>query len=128
MKQLKKEYREKSGLELAALCTKIALDAKAEDPVVLDVRGKASFTDYFIILSGRSTRHVQGIAEGIEGELRAKRVNATSAEGLQEGQWVLLDFDDVVVHIFYHEQRQFFDLEGLWHNADRLDIDELIEE
>ncbi len=128
MKQLKKEYREKSGLELAALCTKIALDAKAEDPVVLDVRGKASFTDYFIILSGRSTRHVQGIAESIEGALSAKRVSATSAEGLQEGQWVLLDFNDVVVHVFYHEQRKFFDLEGLWHNADRLDIDELIEE
>lgn len=128
MKQLKKEHREKTGLELASLCAKVAADAKAEDLVVLDVTGKASFTEYFVIMSGRSTRHVQGLAETIEGELRSKRVKASTAEGLQEGMWVLLDFDDVVVHIFYHEQREFYDLEGLWHNADKLDLDELIED
>lgn len=128
MKQLKKEHRDKSGREIAALCAKVALDAKAEEVNVLDVTGKASFTDFFVIMSGRSTRHVQGLAETIEGELRSKRVKASKAEGLQEGMWVLLDFDDVVVHIFYHEQRKFYDLDGLWHNADKLDIDELIEE
>ena len=82
----------------------------------------ASFTDYFVIMTGRSTRHVQGLAEAIDGALSNKRVKATHAEGLQEGLWVLLDLDDVIVHIFYHEQRKFYDLDGLWHDAKRVDI------
>ncbi|KGO33947.1 MAG: ribosome silencing factor [Desulfoprunum sp.] len=122
MKQLKKEHRDKSGMEIARLCATIAQDTKAEDLVILDVRGIASFTDYFVIMTGRSTRHVQGLAEAIERELSNKRVKATHAEGLQEGLWVLLDLDDVIVHIFYHEQRKFYDLDGLWHDAKRVDI------
>ena len=121
MKILKKGYAEKEGMELAAACSRIARETKAEDLVVLDVRGLASFTDYFVIMSGRSTRHVQGLAEAIEGELRAKRVNSKHSEGLSEGLWVLLDFGDVVAHIFYHESRSFYDLEGLWHDAPRID-------
>jgi ribosome-associated protein len=114
MKQIKSEYREKSGHELAQICSRTALDTKAEELVILDVRGLTTFTEYFVIMNGKSTRHVQALAEAIEGELRSKRVKASNAEGLQEGMWVLLDFDDVVVHIFYHEQRKFYDLEGLW--------------
>ena len=105
MRTLKKQYAETSGRELAATCARIALDTKAEDLVVLDVRGLASFTDYFVIMSGRSTRHVQGLAEAIEAELRAKRISSKHSEGLREGLWVLLDFGDVVVHVFYHESR-----------------------
>ena len=101
-------------------------DVKAQDLVVLDVRGIASFTDYFIIMSGQSTRHVQGLAEAIEEELRAKRASSKHSEGLRDGLWVLLDLGDVVVHAFYHEQRSFYDLEGLWHDAPRLDVDELL--
>lgn len=122
MQQLKKEYREHSGQELAAVCARIALDTKAEELTVLDVRGQASFTDYFVIMSGRSTRHVQALAEAIEAELNSKRVSSRHAEGLQEGLWVLLDFGDAVVHIFYKEQRAFYNLEGLWHDAPRLDL------
>lgn len=117
MKQIKKEYREKPGEELAQICAEAALDTKAEDLVILDVRGLTTFTEFFVIMSGKSTRHVQALAEAIEGRLRSKRISAAKAEGLQEGNWVLLDFDDVVAHIFYHEQRQFFDLEGLWSQA-----------
>lgn len=117
MKLIKKEYRDKSGEELAQICAQVALDNKAEDVVIVDVRGLTSFTDHFVIMSGRSTRHVQGLAETIESTLRSKRIKASSAEGMQDGIWVLLDFDDVVVHIFYHEQRDFYDLEGLWHEA-----------
>lgn len=124
MKLLKKEYADKEGRELAATCAHIARETKAEDLVILDVRGLASFTDYFVIMSGRSTRHVQGLAEAIEGELRAKRVSSKHSEGLQEGLWVLLDFGDVVTHIFYHESRSFYDLEGLWHDAPRIDPDD----
>ncbi len=123
MKKLKVEHRDKSGLELAQACAKAALDSKAEDLVILDVQGLSSFTDYFVIMNGRSTRHVQGLAEVVEGELRSKRVKATHAEGLQDGMWVLLDFDEVVVHIFYYDQRDFYDLEGLWHEAQRIQPD-----
>lgn len=123
MKQLKKEHRDKDSRELAEICAQVALDAKGEDVVILDVTGLASFTDYFIVMSGRSTRHVQGLAEAIEGEMRSKRVKTSNAEGIQEGMWVLLDFDDVVVHIFYHEQRDFYDLEGLWHDAVRIELE-----
>nr|WP_320009982.1 ribosome silencing factor [uncultured Desulfobulbus sp.] len=126
MRRLKKEYSQFEGQELAAACARVALDTKAEDLCVLDVRGLASFTDYFVIMSGRSTRHVQGLAEAIETELSSKRVNSKNAEGLRDGMWVLLDFGDVVVHIFYHEQRSFYDLEGLWHDAPRLELDQLL--
>ena len=126
MRKLKKEHSEKSGQELASICAGVALDTKAEDLLVLDLRGLSSFTDYFVIMSGRSTRHVQGLAEAIEGELRSKRVSTKHSEGLREGLWVLLDFNDVVVHIFYHESRLFYDLEGLWHDAPRIEADELL--
>lgn len=124
MRKIKKEYRDKSGLEIAKACAQVALDTKAENVVLLDVRGLSSFTDYFVIMSGRSTRHVQGLAETIESELRSKRVKTSTAEGLQEGMWVLLDFDDVVVHIFYHDQREFYDLEGLWHDAVKIQLED----
>ena len=123
MKQIKEAYRDKSGHELAQVCSQAALDTKAEELVILDVRGLTTFTEYFVIMNGRSTRHVQALAEAIEGKLRSKRVKASRAEGLQEGLWVLLDFDDVVVHIFYHEQRKFYDLEGLWADAKVVDVD-----
>ena len=123
MKLIKKEFISKSGFELAQICATAALDTKAEDLVILDVRGLATFTDYFVIMSGKSTRHVQALAEAIESTLRSKRVKESSAEGLAEGLWVLLDFDDVVVHIFYHEQRKFYNLEGLWSDAKLVDAE-----
>ena len=126
MRHLKKDYAEKEGRDLAAACVRIALETKAEDLVVLDVRGLASFTDYFVIMSGRSTRHVQGLAEAISEELRAKRISSKYSEGMREGLWVLLDFGDVVAHIFYHESRTFYDLEGLWHDAPRISPEELL--
>lgn len=111
---------------MAAVCARIAAETKAEDLVVLDVRGLASFTDYFVIMSGRSTRHVQGLAEAIAAELHAKRVSSKHSEGLREGLWALLDFGQVVVHIFYHENRSFYDLEGLWHDAPKIEVDALL--
>lgn len=122
MKQIKKEYQNLSGVELARVCAKAALDTKAEDLLILDVRGLTSFTEYFLIMNGTSTRHVQALAETIEAQLRSKRIKSSTAEGLREGMWVLLDFDDVVVHIFYHEQRKFYDLEGLWAAGKRIEL------
>lgn len=124
MQQVKKKHRKKSGEELARLCVKAALEKKAEDPVIIDVRKLCSFTDFFVILTGRSTRHVQGLAETIEAELRTKKLSTSNAEGLKEGTWVLLDYSDVVVHIFYAETRRFYDIEGLWHDAPRIPLDD----
>ncbi len=123
MKQIKKEYQDKPGHELAQICARAALNTKAEELVILDVRGLTTFTDYFLIMNGTSTRHVQALAEAIESQLRSKRVKTSNAEGLREGMWVLLDFDDVVVHIFYHEQRKFYDLEGLWADGKNVEIE-----
>ncbi len=124
MKKVQKKHRDKSSLKLARAIARTALDKKAEDLVILDVRGLASFTDFFVIMSGRSTRHVQGLAEAVDAELGNKRISSSNTEGLQEGLWVLLDYNDVVVHVFYAESRNFYDLEGLWHDAPRLDPDE----
>ena len=123
MQQVKKKHRKKSSIELARFCAQVAVDKKAEDLVILDVRGLCSFTDFFVIISGRSSRHVQGLAEAIETELRSKRLSTSSSEGLAEGTWVLLDYSDVVVHIFYSETRKFYDIEGLWHDAPRISLD-----
>lgn len=123
MKRLKKEHQDKSGLELAQICARVALDHKAEDLIILDVHELTSFTDYFVIMSGRSTRHVQGLADSIEKEFSSKRISNKFCEGLQEGLWVLLDYNDVVVHIFYKETRGFYDLDGLWHDAPRIDVE-----
>ncbi len=128
MKKLKEKYTDKPGLELAEACARAALDAKAENLVVLDVRGLATFTDYFVIMDGRSTRHVQGIADAVNDEMSKKRVKASQTEGLQDGMWVLLDYEDVVVHIFYYDQRDFYNLEGLWYDAKKVEIKNTPEE
>jgi ribosome-associated protein len=124
MQQIKKKHRRKNSRELAKFCAQAAIDKKAEDPIILDVRKLCSFADFFVIISGRSTRHVQGLAESIEAELRNKRLSTYNAEGLNEGSWVLLDYNDVVVHIFYSETRKFYDIEGLWHDAPRISLDD----
>ena len=124
MQQIKKKYRRKSSRELAKLCARTAQEHKAENPVILDVRKLSSFTDFFVIISGRSTRHVQGLAEAIASEMRSKKLSSATAEGLNEGTWVLLDYNDVVVHIFYTETRKFYDIEGLWHDAPRITLED----
>ena len=125
MEKLKKAFVEKSALEVATILYEVANDNKAEDMVLLDVKKISGFADYFLIMNGRSTRHVQGLAGALEQKLSRKRLLSSKAEGLDEGHWVLLDFNDVIVHIFYHEERQVFDLEGLWHDAPRVDLTKL---
>jgi ribosome-associated protein len=124
MQQIKKKHLRKTSKEIARLCVRTALDKKAENPVILDVRKLCSFTDFFVIISGRSTRHVQGLAEAIEAELRSKRLSTSRAEGINEGPWVLLDYNDIVIHIFYTETRKFYDIEGLWHDAPRISLED----
>ena len=123
MKKVHKDFQDASSLELARFAAQAALDKKAEDLVVLDVRGLSSFTDFFVIMSGRSTRHVQGLAQAVDAALRHKNVKDGNTEGLNEGHWVLLDYNDVIVHIFYNEDRSFYDIEGLWHDAPRVEME-----
>ena len=122
MKKVHKDFQDASSLELARFAALAALDKKAEDLVVLDVRGLSSFTDFFVIMSGRSTRHVQGLAQAVDAVLRHKNVKDGNTEGLNEGHWVLLDYNDVIVHIFYSEDRSFYNIEGLWHDAPIVEI------
>jgi|GEM_PF-367358 len=121
MKNIQKKYRELPPEELLRIICQVADRQKAQDLLVLDVRGLASFADYFVLMSGTSTRHVQGLADVIDGEIGSKRMKSGDTEGLIDGNWVLLDYNDIVVHIFYHESRRYYDLEGLWHDAPRLD-------
>jgi ribosome-associated protein len=121
MKKIQKKYRELPTEELLRIICQVADRQKAQDLLVLDVRGLASFADYFVLMSGTSTRHVQGLADVIDGEIGSKRMKSGGTEGLSDGQWVLLDYNEIIVHIFYHESRLHYDLEGLWHDAPRID-------
>lgn len=98
------------------------LGRKAVDVAVLDVRGLTSIADAFIICSGRSSRQVTAIAEHVERELRNRKIKPLSVEGAKEGQWVLLDYGYVIIHVFFESVRRFYDLEGLWTDARRLKI------
>lgn len=124
MKKVHKDIQDASSLEVARLAALAALDKKAENLVILDVRGLSSIADFFVIMSGRSTRHVQGLSQAVDAALRHKNVKDGNTEGLNEGHWVLLDYNDVIVHIFYSEDRSFYDIEGLWHDAPRVEIDQ----
>lgn len=104
-----------------------ALGRKAIDLVLLDVRNVTDVADVFMICSGRSHRQVSAIAEHIERDLRKNGVKPLSVEGVKEGHWALLDYGDVIVHVFYEPIRQFYDIEGLWADAGRIDVETLAE-
>jgi ribosome-associated protein len=104
------------------LCLKAAIEKKAQDPVLLELKGIASFTDYFLLCSGKSDRQVQAIAQAIEEVLKKKGIQPIGQEGMREGRWILIDYEDVVVHIFLEPVRKFYDLEGLWIDAPRVDL------
>ena len=112
------------GIELVRAIGGQLIDKKAERIVVLDVKAQQTFCDYIIVCHGNSDRHVQALAAGaIEG---LKRIGSPplGAEGIGMGHWVLVDFGDVVVHAFYAPVRDYYDLEGLWAEAERVDLKE----
>lgn len=102
------------------LYVEATLGKKAQGVVVLDVSGLTSIADTFIICSGRSNRQVRAIAEHIERFLKKKGIRPLSVEGKGEDHWVLMDYGDIIIHIFYSETRRFYDLEGLWSDAKRI--------
>ena len=101
-----------------------AQDRKALDMTVLDLEGTSSFTSYFLICSGTSTRHVQGICDAIVEQLETTGFTPAHIEGYSRADWILLDCFDFVVHIFVERTRRFYDLERLWKNAPRLPVPE----
>lgn len=102
------------------LAVRIIVADKGLDPVVLKVKDLCSFADYFIICAGTSRRHVSALAQHLEEALALAGIKPLGEEGVQEGQWVLLDYNDVVIHLFLEELREFYNLEGLWVEALRI--------
>lgn len=115
---------ELSGQEIAESVANAALDRKANDIVILDLRDLSSFTDYFVICSGNSDTHVEGIANIIEEKLDEQDVKLWHREGERNSTWILLDYIDVIVHIFTKGAREFYGLERLWGDAPRTEISE----
>jgi ribosome-associated protein len=100
------------------------VDKKARDVLVLDLQGLTTITDYFVICSGESTTQVKAITEEIEERFHAEGVKPLGIEGLSHGHWVLMDYNDVIIHIFEEETRKFYELEKLWIDAKRTSIEQ----
>lgn len=111
------------ALEGAKAALEAALDKKALEPSLLDVRALCSYTEYILMVSGRSDRQVDAIADAVTDAVRALGRRPLGVEGVASGQWALLDFGDLVVHVFLHPVRQHYDLESLWHEAPRVPIE-----
>lgn len=132
--QSKKESlpQQLDALNKSLLCVRLVRSRRAKDVVVLDLRARVSFADYFVICTGLSDRQVQAIVQYLEKELSVYHFRPRSIEGYTKGQWVLIDYDDVIVHVFQKPMREFYDLEGLWSDAPTVslppDTEEEIEE
>jgi ribosome-associated protein len=112
------------SLDKSKLCLKIILERKAIDPVMLEIGGFTTIADFFLIASGSSTRQVQAISRHLDKRMREEGCRSYGIEGDQEGHWVLMDYGDVIVHLFYQPYREYYDLEGLWIEAPRLNPQE----
>jgi ribosome-associated protein len=108
--------------DLALVVATAALEKKALAVEILDVVGKVDYADFLVLMTGRSSRQVDALAQSIEEACAKKKKRALSVEGLPAAAWVLLDFGDVVVHIFQEDSRGLYDIEGLWLDAARLPV------
>jgi ribosome-associated protein len=110
--------------EKTQLCCEAAQAKKAFDLVLLDLRQFSYVTDYFMLCSGSSTVQVKAITDAIDGSLKKEGIYPLGKEGYNEARWILLDYNDLVVHIFYDETRRFYDLERLWGEVSIIRIEE----
>ena len=108
--------------EAVKIAARAASDKKATDLVVLDLRNAASFTEYFLICTGASTRQVQAISNAVEETLLKSGKRPLHIEGYSSAEWILLDYGDFIVHVFSPASRRFYDLERLWRDAPRVEI------
>ncbi|HSB10557.1 MAG TPA: ribosome silencing factor [Blastocatellia bacterium] len=121
----KTESRQRSSIEPEAavmLAAHAATEKKATDLVLLDLRKIASFTEYFLICSGASSRQVQAVSNAIEETLLKRGKRPLHIEGYSSAEWILLDYGDFIVHVFSHASRKFYDLERLWRDARRVEV------
>jgi ribosome-associated protein len=107
-----------------AKAVRAALDKKASDILVLDLRDTPAFTDFFVLCSGQSTRQVKAIADGVEEALRAAKVRPAHVEGYDRAEWILMDYFTFIVHVFTPQTRVFYSLERLWGDAERIEVGE----
>ena len=106
------------------IAARAATDKKATDLAVLDLREIASFTEYFLICTGASTRQVQAISNSVEEALLKNAKRPLHIEGYSSAEWILLDYGDLIVHVFSQASRRFYDLERLWRDAPRVEVKE----
>ena len=111
------------SIDKTKLCFKIIMERKAVDPVMFEVEHLTSISDYFLIASGSSSRQVQAISRHLQKRMREEGFRTNGVEGEQEGHWILMDYGDVIVHLFYQPYREFYDLEGLWVEAPRVPLE-----
>lgn len=116
------QVHEDISLEKALVGAKAVIEKKAENVKILNLTDLSSFTDYFVICSGTSPRQVQSIADSVEFAMSSIGYELMSAEGYSDGRWVLMDFGDMVVHIFLDALREYYDLENLWADAPRIKV------
>jgi ribosome-associated protein len=118
-----KPVRDVSDAQRMALAAAAAaLDKKAMGVEIIDVAGKVDYADYLVLMTGHADRHVAAIADAVDEALGKQGWHAISIEGLPRGQWVLIDFVDIVVHVFLAETRSLYDLDGLWMDAKRVRV------
>jgi ribosome-associated protein len=110
------------SLDKALLCMKIIKERKAVDPILFEVGPMTDLSDYFIIAGGNSSRQVQAISQHVARRMREEGFRPYGVEGEHEGHWVLMDYGDLVIHVFYQPVREFYDLEGLWIEAPRVEM------
>lgn len=109
--------------ERALLCAELALDKKAEEVRILEISPLTTIADYMVLATGQSDRQVQAIAENIRKGLK-KYGKAQDVEGITEGRWAVIDYGDVIVHVFHEEMRKLYDMDGLWSQATRIEPSE----
>ena len=112
-----------SAEQKVRLAARAALDKKAADLIVLDVQGVSSIADYFLVCSGKSRPHLKTIAEAIREELKSEGTRPLHAEGVAESGWVLLDYGDVLMHVFLEDTRAYYALERLWGDAPSVPVE-----
>ncbi len=107
-------------MNLAKSIAGFALDKKATEVTILDMRKVANFCDYFVICTGNSDRHVKAIADGIEAELESEGVNVPKMQGARDARWIVIDLGHIIVHVFEKQTRGFYGLEYLWQDAKKV--------
>lgn len=112
----------KNSEKILELVVKTADDKIAEEIVALDVRGLTGISDFFVIMQGRNEKHVQAIVDAVEESVHKNGISIKNVEGKQTGTWILLDLNDVIVHVFYPSERAHYNLEKLWSDAPLYDV------